>query len=101
MLGINGIGKSTALKVLAGELKPNLGREGAEPSWAEIIAYYRGSDLQNYSTRLVEDKLRVSVKPQLDAAYVRALAGRKVRRARQRANARAPPHDRAPARRLC
>lgn len=46
MVGTNGIGKSTALKILAGKLKPNLGRFDAPPDWEEILAYFRGSELQ-------------------------------------------------------
>jgi energy-coupling factor transporter ATP-binding protein EcfA2 len=33
LVGVNGIGKSTALKILAGKLKPNLGRFEAPPDW--------------------------------------------------------------------
>lgn len=46
LVGTNGIGKSTALKILAGKLKPNLGRFGSPPDWEEILAYFRGSELQ-------------------------------------------------------
>ena len=53
LLGTNGIGKSTALRVLAGKLKPNLGRIKEPPDWMEIHNYYRGSDLQNYFTRML------------------------------------------------
>ena len=45
ILGCNGIGKSTALNTLCGRLKPNLGRLKEPPGWADIMAYYRGSDL--------------------------------------------------------
>jgi len=78
MLGCNGTGKSTALNILSGKLKPNLGQFDSPPTWAEITKYYRGSDLQNYFKLLLEDKLKVSVKPQLDQDYVKALTGRKV-----------------------
>ncbi|KAL0302514.1 UNVERIFIED_CONTAM: ABC transporter E family member 2 [Sesamum angustifolium] len=47
LVGTNGIGKSTALKVLAGKLKPNLGRFNNPPDWQEILTYFRGSELQN------------------------------------------------------
>ena len=79
LLGSNGIGKSTALRVLAGKLKPNLGRVKDPPDWMEIHNYYRGSDLQNYFTRMLEDDLKVVIKPQLDTDFVRLLAGKKVR----------------------
>lgn len=64
LLGQNGIGKSTSLKVFSGELKPNLGRFDQPPEWPEIIAYYRGSSLQDYFSKLSEKKLKVSSKPQ-------------------------------------
>lgn len=47
LVGTNGIGKSTALKMLAGKLKPNLGRYDNPPDWEEILKYYRGSELQS------------------------------------------------------
>ena len=58
LLGTNGIGKSTALNVLSGKLKPNLGKPKEPPDWHEILAYYRGSELQKYFTRMLEDDLR-------------------------------------------
>jgi len=47
LVGTNGIGKSTALKILCNNVKPNLGKfnAGEEPSWKDILKYYRGSDL--------------------------------------------------------
>ena len=47
LVGTNGIGKSTALKILAGKLKPNLGRYDDPPDWEEILKYFRGSELQS------------------------------------------------------
>uniref|UniRef100_A0A8C1ZM42 ATP-binding cassette, sub-family E (OABP), member 1 n=1 Tax=Cyprinus carpio TaxID=7962 RepID=A0A8C1ZM42_CYPCA len=64
LVGSNGIGKSTALKILAGKQKPNLGRFDAPPDWQEILAYFRGSELQNYFTKILEDDLKAIVKPQ-------------------------------------
>jgi len=64
LLGQNGIGKSTSLKVFSGEIKPNLGRFDNPPGWPEIIQFYRGSSLQDYFTRLSEKKLKISSKPQ-------------------------------------
>merc|ERR1712063_35567 len=64
LVGKNGIGKSTALKVLAGKLKPNLGRHEDSPDWAEILTYFRGSELQNYFTKILEDDLKAIIKPQ-------------------------------------
>jgi ATP-binding cassette subfamily E protein 1 len=65
LVGTNGIGKSTALKILAGKLKPNLGRFGTDPpDWTEILTYFRGSELQNYFTKILEDELKALIKPQ-------------------------------------
>lgn len=46
LVGKNGIGKSTALTILSGKLKPNFGEFLNPPEWKEIIEYFRGSDLQ-------------------------------------------------------
>ena len=47
LVGTNGIGKSTALKILSGKLKPNLGRYDNPPDWEDILKYFRGSELQS------------------------------------------------------
>lgn len=64
LIGANGIGKTTALKILSSEIKPNLGRYDAPPDWHEIIEYYRGSTLQEYFQRLSENRIKVLHKPQ-------------------------------------
>ena len=64
LVGINGIGKSTALKILAAKLKPNLGKYASPPDWEAILRYFRGSELQNYFTKILEDDLKAAVKPQ-------------------------------------
>jgi len=64
LIGKNGIGKTTALKILSGVLKPNLGRFEDPPEWPEIIRFYRGSVLQDYFTKLSTGRLKVVYKPQ-------------------------------------
>ncbi|RID71550.1 hypothetical protein BRARA_C03483 [Brassica rapa] len=64
LVGTNGIGKSTALQILAGKIKPNFGRYNNPPDWHEILAHFRGSELQSYFIRLVEEKLKTAMKPQ-------------------------------------
>lgn len=75
LVGTNGIGKSTALKILAGKQKPNLGRFDNPPEWQEIIRYFRGSELQNYFTKMLEDNIKAIVKPQYVDNIPRAIKG--------------------------
>ncbi|KAF8221079.1 RNAse L inhibitor-type ATP binding cassette protein, partial [Tricholoma matsutake] len=75
LVGTNGIGKSTALKILAGKLKPNLGRYDDPPDWQEILKYFRGSELQNYFTKVLEDNLKALIKPQYVDHIPRAIKG--------------------------
>lgn len=64
LVGANGTGKSTALGILKGKTKPNLGRFRDEPSWEEILRYFRGSEHQAYFQKLLEDKVKALLKPQ-------------------------------------
>jgi ATP-binding cassette subfamily E protein 1 len=75
LVGTNGIGKSTALKILAGKLKPNLGRWNSPPDWQEILTYFRGSELQNYFTKILEDNLKAIIKPQYVDQIPKAVKG--------------------------
>ncbi|MCJ1267262.1 Fe-S cluster-binding ribosome biosynthesis protein [Lobaria immixta] len=75
LVGTNGIGKSTALKILSGKLKPNLGRFDDPPDWEEILKYFRGSELQNYFTKVLEDDLKAVVKPQYVDQIPKAVKG--------------------------
>lgn len=64
LVGTNGIGKSTALKIMSGKLKPNLGRYDDPPEWQEILKHFRGSELQNFFTKVLEDDIKAVTKPQ-------------------------------------
>lgn len=63
VVGKNGIGKSTALKILAGVLKPNLGME-REATPEEIVDYFRGTEAQRYFENIRAGKIKVAYKPQ-------------------------------------
>ncbi|KAI9011110.1 P-loop containing nucleoside triphosphate hydrolase protein, partial [Gaertneriomyces semiglobifer] len=76
LVGTNGIGKSTALKILAGRLKPNLGRFDDPPDWEDILKYFRGSELQNYFTKILEDNLKAIIKPQYVDSIPKAVKGK-------------------------
>jgi ATP-binding cassette subfamily E protein 1 len=64
ILGVNGAGKTTALSILAGRLRPNLGILDREVSIDEVIRTFRGTELQGYLKDLYNGKIRVSFKPQ-------------------------------------
>jgi ATP-binding cassette, sub-family E, member 1 len=65
MLGPNGIGKSTIIRILSGELMPNLGEYDSEVSYEDIINYFKGSQLQNYFQKLKNHDITVVHKPQM------------------------------------
>jgi len=64
LVGRNGIGKSTALKILAGQLVPNLGDYDAKASWDRFLQYLSGREMKEHFERIADGELRVSLKPQ-------------------------------------
>ncbi|MHB1908997.1 MAG: ribosome biogenesis/translation initiation ATPase RLI [Nitrososphaerales archaeon] len=64
LVGRNGVGKSTALNVLSGAIRPNLGQYENPPSWDQIIEQFQGTELQNHFAAIASGALRVSIKPQ-------------------------------------
>ncbi len=76
LLGQNGIGKTTTLKVLSGEVKPNLGKFEDPPEWNELIQHYRGSTLQEYFQKMSENNLAVAHKPQYVDKIPKAVSGK-------------------------
>ncbi|HJJ28712.1 MAG TPA: ribosome biogenesis/translation initiation ATPase RLI [Methanocorpusculum sp.] len=64
ILGPNGIGKSTAVKILSGQIKPNLGIFGREVSWEEILKFYAGTELLDYLQKVSTKSVKTSIKPQ-------------------------------------
>lgn len=75
ILGRNGTGKSTALKILSGEIVPNLGNYRDPPSWDDILKRLRGSEAYNYFRKLVDKKLRVIHKIQSIEAIPKYVKG--------------------------
>lgn len=64
VIGRNGTGKSTAIKILAGRIVPNLGHYEKAASKDEVLEYYRGRQLYFYFKELYDGRLRVAYKPQ-------------------------------------
>jgi ATP-binding cassette subfamily E protein 1 len=64
ILGANGIGKSTAVKILSGQLRPNLGNFDTEVAWEEIFKRYAGTELFDYLQTVSKKILKIASKPQ-------------------------------------
>ena len=76
LLGQNGIGKTTALKILSGEIKLNLGKYKNPPEWPQLIQHFRGSTLQEYFQKLSDDTLKILHKPQYVDKIPRVVSGK-------------------------
>jgi ATP-binding cassette subfamily E protein 1 len=64
LVGPNGTGKTTSLQILTQRIQPNFGEFSKPPDWSDIMKRFRGSELQNYYKRLINDKLVNSYKLQ-------------------------------------
>lgn len=47
----------------------------APPDWSEILTFFRGSELQNYFTKILEDNLKAIIKPQYVDQLPKAVKG--------------------------
>ena len=74
VLGPNGTGKTTAVKILSGQLVPNLCDNNEE--WDNVIRAFRGNELQNYFERLKKGEIRPIVKPQYVDLIPKAVKGK-------------------------
>lgn len=64
LLGPNGIGKTTAISLLSGQVIPNLGDYEKGGSWDKVIERYSGTEHRDYFAALADGKLRTATKPQ-------------------------------------
>jgi len=64
LVGRNGTGKSTALRILGGEIRPNFGLPEEKTDWSVVLDRYRGTLLHEYFREISEHKLKVVHKPQ-------------------------------------
>jgi len=64
ILGPNGIGKTTAIKILSGQLMPNLGDYDEEVTQEDILYYYSGTELYEHFKDLANNEIASVVKPQ-------------------------------------
>ena len=75
LLGRNGMGKSTVVNILSGNLKPNLGNYNEPPDWDEILRYYSGTELKSHFEQISQNIIKSSIKPQQVHSIVNAFDG--------------------------
>lgn len=64
LIGRNGIGKTTALNILSGNIIPNLGKYNEKADIDKIINFYRGKSIQKHFEDLKHNKIDVAYKIQ-------------------------------------
>ncbi|MEM3852237.1 MAG: ribosome biogenesis/translation initiation ATPase RLI [Methanomassiliicoccales archaeon] len=75
LLGENGIGKSTSLSILSGNVVPNLGKFDTPPDRDAVVEFFRGTGLKGYFSSLYSGKLSVALKPQYVDGIPRVFKG--------------------------
>ncbi|WP_400203574.1 ribosome biogenesis/translation initiation ATPase RLI [Candidatus Methanomassiliicoccus intestinalis] len=64
ILGPNGIGKTTSIKLLSGEETPNFGNYDNPPNREEVLSRLSGTELGDYLTKVYAGKVKTALKPQ-------------------------------------
>jgi len=75
LLGPNGIGKSTTIRMLAGTEVPNMGNFEVEPSWDAVLDKYSGTELGDWFKKVHAGGVKAIVKPQYVDKLGRAVTG--------------------------
>ncbi|MFM7861184.1 MAG: ribosome biogenesis/translation initiation ATPase RLI [Candidatus Nitrosotenuis sp.] len=64
LLGRNGMGKSTVVSILSGNLKPNLGNYENPPEWDQILKTFAGTELKDHFEKIKNNNIKAAIKPQ-------------------------------------
>jgi len=77
LLGPNGIGKTTAISLLSGELPPNLGHYRRKKAyWDDVLEYFAGTELHDYLEKIAGKELKTAIKPQYVDKLNKVYSGR-------------------------
>jgi ATP-binding cassette subfamily E protein 1 len=75
LLGKNGMGKSTIVNILSGNIRPNLGNYNTEIMWDDVIKSFQGTEMKSHFEKIANGTLRASIKPQLVYLIPKAFKG--------------------------
>ncbi len=75
LLGINGIGKSTAIKILAQVVKPNFGKK-EDATIEEVIDYFKGTEAHLFFEKIKNGRIKIAYKPQAVDLLPKAAEGK-------------------------
>ena len=75
LLGRNGMGKSTVVNILSGNLQPNLGNYSEPTEWDDVLKFYKGTELKSHFEEIKNGNIRASIKPQQVHNVVNAFDG--------------------------
>ncbi len=75
LVGRNGMGKSTIVNILSGNMQPNLGNYDGQSSWDDVLKYFQGTELKAHFEKIVNRQIRASIKPQLVYNIPKAFKG--------------------------
>ena len=64
ILGPNGIGKTTAIRILSGQIIPNLGDIKSKSNWDPVIEYFAGTELHEHFKKVSTKNTTNIIKPQ-------------------------------------
>jgi len=79
LLGMNGIGKTTVINILAGFVVPNLGDLDLKPTWEKVMDRYANTEMAGYLGHVSKGDTTVAMKPQYVDKLAKNYKGRNVR----------------------
>lgn len=65
IVGRNGMGKSTIINILSGNIKPNFGNYNTNLTWDEVFDNVHNIELRKHFEKISSKSLKTSIKPQL------------------------------------